>query len=1082
MSLLHGGIDLMMRLILDASRPTPAEPIELDEDQLRVVNHRIGALRVLAGPGTGKTTTLVEAMAARLIGDQPLKPDEVLGLTFGRRAALDWRDRVTVKVGGGFVPTISTFHSFCYALVRQFQSPEDYLAPFRLLSGPEQEARSRLLFSNSISDGNLTWPTELMPAVGTRGLAEEVRSVMSRTRSHMMEPADLVKLGSSSQNETWQAIGKFMNEYLDVLDSEGVIDYSELIFRAVLLSNRPDVQKFLHQKFKAIFVDEYQDTDPGQVELLKAMVGPQTSLVVVGDVDQAIYGFRGADEAGIRKFKAEFSPLFNNNFADVVLQNCRRFGPNIRSAASIVIGDRIPAGFDKADIKKHRTPQVDPTINDELIVRTFDSAGAEAANIAELIARAHAHENFAWSDIAVIVRSAKVSLPVIQRALVSAGIPVTVAADEIPLHQDPAVMPLLDVLRAVDNPKALTAELSADLLTGPLAGVDQIDLRRLAAHLRKSQRAEGGQVQPSAVLVAQALAQPGLIADVPPGELSAAVEGITTLGNLIEQARQKMNKGATPHEVLDFIWQATNWKTNLEQRALSFEFSSHAANRDLDSIGALFDLANRFVSRGGSKDLTIFLSEIESQIIPAESLAENDTRSDSVRLLTAHRAKGLQWPMVVVAGVQEELWPDLRSRQTILQADRIGPKQILLPPTFAETLASERRLFYVAITRAMQKLVVTAVENSIAGESGTTPSRFITDLRDAKPEINWHHIGGRPKRPLSVEGLIANLRQVLISTEATIELKKAAAIRLNALGQRNIGTFKHALPKNWWGINEVTTNAIPDYISLSATAIDGVEKCSLRWFLEHRAGAVSDNKLNMVFGNILHLIAEGLQNKELPTDIELINKKVDQIWPDQAFNAAWESEFERDQAHAASLRLLNWFNEHSQIEALAETKLTYASEVTDSEGNRFQLGITGYADRIEFSLDGAIIYDFKTSRKLVTKKDLGVNIQLALYSYLLENGKYEIDGKQFELNSEQEVAGAALVQLRNGTDQLPEIQELKSGIHDENSSVPLQVRISNAALRVISETFEANYEENQCRICKVKALCPLMPEGRQVEL
>ncbi len=127
-----------MRLILDASLPTPAEPIELDEDQLRVVNHRSGALRVLAGPGTGKTTTLVEAMAARLTGDQALKPDEVLGLTFGRRAALDWRDRVTVKVGGGFVPTISTFHSFCYALVRQFQSPEDYLSPFLFLSVPEQ--------------------------------------------------------------------------------------------------------------------------------------------------------------------------------------------------------------------------------------------------------------------------------------------------------------------------------------------------------------------------------------------------------------------------------------------------------------------------------------------------------------------------------------------------------------------------------------------------------------------------------------------------------------------------------------------------------------------------------------------------------------------------------------------------------------------------------------------------------------------------------------------------------------------------------------------------------------------------------
>ena len=1082
MSLLHGGIDLMIRLILDASPPKPAEPVELDADQLRVVKHREGALRVLAGPGTGKTTTLVEAMAARLTGEKALSADEVLGLTFGRRAALDWRDRVTAKIGGGAVPSISTFHSFCYALVRRFQSPEDYLAPFRLLSGPEQEARSRQLFSNSIADGNLTWPQELMPAVGTRGLAEEVRTVMSRTRSHMMEPSDLVKLGSSSNNETWQAIGKFMNEYLDVLDSEGVIDYSELIFRAVLLSHKPEVQKFLHEKYKAIFVDEYQDTDPGQVALLKAMVGPDTSLVVVGDVDQAIYGFRGADEAGIRKFKAEFSPLVNGKFDDVVLQNCRRFGPNIRQAASVVIGDRVPAGFAKVDIEKHRNPNVDNSVTDELLVRTFDSTGAEAANIAELIARAHAHDGFSWSDIAVIVRSAKVSLPVIQRALVSAGIPVTVAADELPLHQDPAVMPLLDILRAIDNPRALTPELAADLLNGPLANVDQIDLRRLAAYLRKTARTQGEQVFPSAVLIAQALAKPGLLAEVANGELTEVVTQVTQLGNLIEQARNKMLKGATPHEILDFVWQASTWRTRLEQRALSFEFSSHSANRDLDSIGALFDLANRFVARGGGKDLTIFLSEIESQVIPAEPLAENDTRSDSVRLLTAHRAKGLQWPMVIVAGVQEELWPDLRSRQTILQADRIGPNQVLMPPTFAETLAGERRLFYVAITRAMKKLVVTAVENSIAGESGTTPSRFLVDLKEQIKDLDWQHIGGRPKRPLSAEGLIANLRQVITDDSSSLALKQAAAIRLAELGQRNIGSFKHALPKNWWGINELTTNKVPDHISLSATAIDGVEKCSLRWFLEHRAGAVSDSKLNMVFGNILHLIAEGLQNKQLPTDIEQINKRVDQIWPDLAFNAGWESDFEKSQAFDASLRLLNWFTEHSENEALAETKLTYRGEVVDETGDKYDLSITGYADRIEFSVDGVTIYDFKTSKKLVTKKELGVNIQLALYSYLLEHGKYVVSDTEKTLAPDQKVSGAALVQLRNGEAEMPEVQLLKAGVHDENSEVPLETRINRAAVKVISEHFEANYEENQCRICKVKPLCPLMPQGRQVEL
>lgn len=1073
----------MTRLILDSTPPPQATSIDLDVNQMRVVNHRQGALRVLAGPGTGKTTTLVQAMAARLVGPDALKPDQVLGLTFGRRAALDWRDRVTAQIGGGQVPMISTFHSFCYALVRMYQPKESFISPIRLLSGPEQEARSRQLFNSSIGDGRLIWPQELMPAVGTRGLAEEVRSVMSRTRSHLMDPEQLVQLGKSARNETWQAIGKFMNEYLDVLDSEGVLDYSELIYRAVLLTEDPLVRKDLHQKFKAIFVDEYQDTDPGQVALLKAMIGPDTSLVVVGDVDQAIYGFRGADESGIRKFADEFAPLFNGQVNDEVLTNCRRFGATIRHAASAVINQQVPVGFNSELIKAHRSPVVDSAARDELSIRTFDSEGAEAANIADLVARAHAHQDYAWSDIAVITRSAKVSIPAIQRALVSAGIPVAVAADEVPIHLDPAVTPLINILKVVDDEKSLTPEIAQDLLSGPLAKVDQIDLRRLAAHLRKQERDSGSTPKPSAVLIAQVLAKPELLANLPTGKFDSVAMAITKLGDLITSARKLIKSGATPHEVLDSIWQEATWRIDLEQRSLTFDYGSQNANRDLDSICALFDLANRFVIRGGGKDLTIFLAEIQSQAIPAEPLAENDTRSDSVRLLTAHRAKGLQWPMVIVAGAQENLWPDLRAHQTILQSDRIGKNEILMPPTFAESLASERRLFYVAITRAMQKLIITAVDTSIK-EDGVEPSRFLRDIKDQLPEVDWQHIGGRPKKPLSIDGLIAQLRLVLQDQKTSAEMKQAAANRLAQLGQTDSVLFKNARPENWWGINQITVNEIPksEIISLSATAIEGIEKCSLKWFLEKRVGAVSDSPINMIFGNILHLIAEGLQSSQLLADIDVIDKRVDQVWPELAFEAKWESIKERQQAHEASVRLLNWFNSHNEIDSLTETELHYVKEVVDVEGNSHRIQLSGYADRIEFDVDGVMIYDFKTSRKLVEKKELARNIQLALYSYLLENGTYKVDQERLTLNENEHVQGAALVQLRNGKSDQPEIQKLKAGQHDEVSEKTLIERIDEAALVIARETYKTRYDEQSCKRCPVRFLCPAAPEGRQVQL
>lgn len=1083
LSWLHGGIDLMTRLILDATPPEQPVATALDVNQQAVVEHTRGALRVLAGPGTGKTTTLVEAMAARLVGEQALKPNQVLGLTFGRRAALDWRDRVTAQIGGGEVPLISTFHSFCYALVRMYEPSERYVNPIRLLSGPEQEARSRQLFNNSINDGRLTWPTELMPAVGTRGLAEEVREVMSRTRSHLMDPAQLVSLGKQSANETWQAIGKFMDEYLDVLDSEGVLDYSELIYRAVLLCNQPEVAKDLHQQFKAIFVDEYQDTDPGQVELLKAMIGPETSLVVVGDIDQAIYGFRGADESGLRKFDEVFAPLFNGDIKDEVLTNCRRFGPTIRAAATAVIEKQFPIGIDPELIREHRNPTVSAINKDELLVRTYDSEGAEASNIADLVARAHAHEGYAWSDIAVIVRSARVSMPAIQRALISAGVPVTVAADEVPLHLDPAVMPLLDLLRVIDEPSALSPEVAMDLLAGPLANVDQIDLRRLTAYLRKTERINGNSPKPSTVLIAQVIAEPGLLSQVPRGAFDSIVSTVTRLGNLISSARSLISKGATPHEVLDFIWQESDWRIQLEDRSLSFDFSSQNANRDLDSICALFDLANRFVIRGGGKDLTIFLAEIESQAIPAEPLAENDIRSDSVRLLTAHRAKGLQWPMVIVAGAQENLWPDLRSHQTILQADRIGKNEILMPPTFAETLAGERRLFYVAVTRAMQKLVLTAVDTSI-NDDGVQPSRFLRDIQAKLTDLDWQHIGGRPKRPLNVDGLVSSLRRVLMDANSSPELKTAAASRLAKIGKKDSPVFKNALPENWWGINEITKNekAKNNSVALSATAIENIELCSLRWFLERKVGAISDSSTKMIFGNILHLIAAGLQNSEIPTDLDFINTKIDQVWPELGYEASWESTRERQEARDASVRLLNWFIEHNENESLAETQLALTKSISDEFGNDYQVNITGFADRVEFTVDGVMIYDFKTSKKIVKKSELAQNVQLALYSYLFENGNYKVGEEVRKLEEDQFVQGAALIQLRNGTADLPEIQLLKAGDHDESSDRSIETRISEAAFVAANEIYETKYDEQTCKFCAVRTLCPATTEGRQVQL
>ena len=1082
-------LSAMTQLILDRTPKPQYEAPQLDEQQLKVVAHRQGAMRVLAGPGTGKTTTLVAAMAGRLSGPDALAHDQVLGLTFGRRAALDWRAKVTTAVGGGLVPHISTFHSFCYALLRKFTPDVAFETAAKLLSGPEQQVRARIMFEGALADGSITWPQDLVGALGTQGLIEEIRSVMSRTRSHMMEPNDLIALGREVGKPVWEVVGSFMEQYLQVLDGEQALDYAEVIYRAVLLAQENHVREYLLTTYKAIFVDEYQDTDPGQVKLLMSMVNAESSLIVVGDIDQAIYGFRGADETGIRDFVHQFEPIFGNNIQDVVLNTCRRFGSRIRSAATAVIDKQLPAGIPREILHEHRNPTCTSEDSGSIEVVQYDSDGAQAAHIADLIARAHAHDNLAWSEIAVIVRSASVSIAPIYRALVSAGIPVEVAADEIPLHLDPATEPLLNMLKVIDEPKALTADLAMALLTGPIAELDTVDIRRFTRYLRELDRSSDRYARSSGQLIVEVINNPNDLLTINKPELASVINGIMDVGNLIESARTAVKKGATAHEVLWQVWTASNWPERLQNAALGFGPGAQRAHRDLDAICALFDQANRFFVQSGGRGLSVFLDQVSAQEIPAEALADNQVRTNTVRLLTAHRSKGLEWPLVIVAGVQEDLWPDLRMRSTLLQANRIGHKEQLMPETVKDALASERRLFYVALTRAKQRVIVTTVHEE-KSENGESPSRFIDDIITALPSVQVHHEAGRPQRTLSADGVIGQLRRVLADKNASVALKHAAANRLARLSATNFSALRHADPQHWWGVLPRTQNEANkphEPIRLSATSVVNIEECPAQWFLTREVQAVSESQTHLLFGTILHSIAQGLTTGEIAQDIDVIDEQLDSLWQSVGYESNWQAQQERDEAHKASVRLLNWFKANSTVHSIAESSLALVSDMSmtlpDGTVRTINVRISGSADRIQFNADGVLVYDYKTGKKALSGKELETNLQLALYSYVIEHGTYTDGDVVTELPDDVNVIGAAQINLRNSAkDQvdMPQISQVAAGQHDAKSDVSLNDRLVTAAGIVLDERYEARFDEQRCRMCSVRMLCPANSEGQQV--
>lgn len=470
--------------------PGRVAPPVLDAAQRAVVDHRHGPLLVLAGPGTGKTTTLVESVARRVRAGAD--PERILVLTFSRKAAVELRDRLAARLAvlegqsdgspgapGGArragIPQATTFHSFCYALVRAHQDADLFADPVRLLSGPEQDLVVRELLEGQAElagagRAQVSWPDELRACLTTRGFADEVRAVLARSRELGLGPEALGAFARRTGRPDWSAAAAFLAEYLDVLDGQGVLDYAELVHRAVLLAGQSDVAAQLAAAYDAVYVDEYQDTDVAQVRLLRALAGnhgatgtpgsPGRTLVAFGDPDQSIYAFRGADVNGILDFPETFRRGDGTPAPVAVLGTSRRSGATLLAATRLLTRrmplTRLPA----QKVRAHREPA---PVRDggRVEVYTYPTPGAELDNIADILRRAHLEDGVPWREMAVLVRAGGRSLPAVRRALTSAGVPLDIDGDDLPLRHEPAVAPLLTALRAAAR-AALGQEAAGD--------------------------------------------------------------------------------------------------------------------------------------------------------------------------------------------------------------------------------------------------------------------------------------------------------------------------------------------------------------------------------------------------------------------------------------------------------------------------------------------------------------------------------------------------------------------------------------------------------------------------------------------
>ncbi|MDF2967284.1 MAG: UvrD/REP helicase [Nocardioidaceae bacterium] len=1146
---------LQPRAVADTPGPGGAQarvPV-LDEDQQAVVDHDGGPQLVLAGPGTGKTTTLVESVVDR-VERRGLRADQVLVLTFSRKAADELRTRITTRLGRTTSGAVAmTFHAFCYALVRRFSltqsaqhpdpvdEPEEgpggqlvlplgadpeplWWRPPTLVSAPEQDVRIRELLLGSAPTPSVTgdvstaidWPRGLYPALRTRGMARELQAVLARARALGLDPDQLAAIGRRDGQPAWVAAADFFATYLDVFDAQGLLDYGELVHRALLIARDPAQQQQLRSEFRYVVVDEFQDTDPAQVALLQALAGDGHDLLVVGDPDQSIYAFRGADVSGILRFPSDFRRRDGRPAEVRALQSTRRFGPAILAAARSVSGRLpVPALADPDEFARFRAPRsVEPAYGDGRVeVRLFASASAEAEQVADLLRRAHVEDHVPWAEMAVLVRSGRASIPRLRRALTTAGVPVEVAGDEVPLRSEPAVQVLLQALRVIgrlhraapgsttDNdgffggagPTLVRPDEAEALLVSPLGGLDPGAVRRLARRLRRHDRDEHADARlprPSARLLAEALADPSMLLAVGGPEAERAGR----LARLLADGARLLDAGGSAESVLWHVWEGSRWPERLREAACppvasvlsavsaptARSAAVRAGHRDLDAVVALFDLAARVEERQRGLGLQAFLDEIDEQQIPADTLAEQGVRGDGVRLLTAHRAKGLQWRLVVVAGVQDGSWPDLRRRGTLLHADRIdreesppdpGPGPGRGRPGVTALLADERRLFYVAVTRARERVVVTAVASP--SEGGDQPSRFVHELGVAVPAVPE----GRPRRPLSLPGLLGELRAMAEATDDA-GVRREIALRISRLavaGDAGVG----ARPDAWWGVRDVTRADTPvrpadQPLALSASAVDSVVGCPLRWFLTREAGGMRASTVAQGFGSLVHGLAEAVVRGEVTPDVDAMVAHLDRVWDQLDFAVPWASAAERLEAERAVARFVAWHTAERGREVLAaEHEFRVTLGVGDDE-----VTLRGSMDRLERDEQGrVVVVDFKTGKHPPREMDVPAHPQLGVYQIAVRSGAAtELLGDEAP-DGDAAVGGAELVHLRSETRGRVKVQHQPPPA--DSAAWAGDEQLAGVVRTIRAESFPAT-PGLSCTYCDVRTSCPAQPEGASI--
>ena len=1037
---------------------TPSDFEPTDEQKL-VITSKAPRLIVFGGPGTGKTSTLIETVVSQIKAG--VDPNSILVLTYGRERASELRDKIVIQSGANaFEPIVRTFHSLAFSIINTQVDGDD--PKYVLISGAEQDSFIRELLANPEYSPQVKWPKVLEPALSTKGFARELRDLILRASERNFTYKQLIEKGHLLNEPWWEPAANFWKIYDEILGirygfisgAAKRIDSSSIISQAIFdLNKKAKIRESFQNKFKVIVIDEFQESDSSQRNLLDLLASDR--VILFADPQSAIGQFRGADPEGVRAYAQ------SNNYETLELNIAHRMPASI-----IELCNAVSTKFRNPG-KAVQAPEAAKAATSRINVAKLASQSDCANYIAHAFRTAHLRDGVAWSQMAVILRSPGAGVSAISRAFALNNIPVQIDSDAQALGENPAIKPILTIAQiALGKIKLIPSnwDLVEEILFSEFAGADALSLRQMRIDLGKL-REPGDDAKSSTQIILEIIDNN----DAPlPWEQLLSLKRIA---DVIAEARKvvRMNsKGTKKVDIADLIWAIWSTAKNYEgdslattwrNRALKGGMRGAAADRDLDAVITLFESARRFAERMPESDPQLFLDQILSESIQSDAIAAHGQRGEVVSVMTVHSAKGLEWDLVAITGLQEGVWPNLKARGSLLGSERLVESERTQLTARREIEASaasalvedERRLLKVAISRSKQALVVTAYSK----EDDSEPSQYFEEIYESVHGISSieAEIQELP-RSLTPQALVSTLRQNLENSD------DFSARLLRTLADKEIHSAK---VENWLGGLKLSSTepVLPAgaEVSVSPSNLQSFSECGLKWFIEKSGGRDGDSTAQLL-GIAIHSLAAMLKGEPGLTFDELANR-LENGWQLIDGNKGWVRDYQFKLALEKLEKFYKWHSDNKSKRTLFAVEAEFKKVIGRALFN-------GSVDRVEVDAQGRVyIVDLKTGAPDISKKKAEDHKQLAGYQLAVYEEAFSGDSPGTES------AGAELLFL--GTDG-KSASAKPQPVKDHET---IKAEVIAAADAMSANEFIATVND-RCRMCAVKGLCPIQPQGRTV--